>query len=54
MIPVFLPILSAVLLALSFSSFNLGWLAWCGFIPLFIGLENKMLRLALLVAFSGE
>ncbi|PIQ84871.1 MAG: apolipoprotein N-acyltransferase [Candidatus Omnitrophica bacterium CG11_big_fil_rev_8_21_14_0_20_43_6] len=51
MIPVFLPILSAVLLALSFSSFNLGWLAWCGFIPLFIGLENKMLRLALLVAF---
>ena len=39
-----LVILAAVLLSLSFSSFNLWVFAWCAFIPLFIALENKSLR----------
>jgi len=51
MIPVVLSISSALLLALSFSSFNLWLFAWCGFIPLFIALENKSLRGAFTVAF---
>lgn len=48
---VILSILAAVLLSLSFSSFNLWLFAWCGFIPLFIALENKSLRQALMIAF---
>ncbi|MCX5699256.1 MAG: apolipoprotein N-acyltransferase [Candidatus Omnitrophica bacterium] len=58
---VILPILTSILLALSFSSFsavdgsafggNLWLFAWCGFIPLFIALENKSLRQACLAAF---
>ena len=44
-------ILAAVLLSLSFASFNLWLFAWCGFIPLFIALENKSLRLAFMTAF---
>ena len=51
MIVVSLSILAAVLLSLSFSSFNLWLFAWCGFIPLFIALENKSLRQAFLIAF---
>lgn len=39
--PLALIILSAVLLSLSFSSFNLGVLAWVGLVPLFLALENK-------------
>jgi len=46
-----LSILAAVLLSLSFSSFNLWLFAWCGFIPLFIALENKSLRQAFFIAF---
>ena len=46
-----LAILSAILLSLSFSSFNLWLFAWCGFIPLFIALENKSLRLTFIIAF---
>jgi len=41
MIQVILSILSAVLLSLSFSSFNLWLFTWLGFIPLFISLERK-------------
>ncbi|MDO8489682.1 MAG: apolipoprotein N-acyltransferase, partial [Candidatus Omnitrophota bacterium] len=48
---IFLSLLSGLFLSLSFSSFNLGLLAWCGFIPLFIALENKSLRQAFLIAF---
>jgi len=48
---VILPILGAVLLSLSFSSFNLWLFAWCGFIPLFIALENKSLRQTFVIAF---
>ena len=48
---VILPILAAVLLSLSFASFNLWLFAWCGFIPLFIALENKSLRQAFLITF---
>jgi len=41
MIQVILSILAAVLLSLSFSSFNLWLFAWIGFVPLFISLEKK-------------
>ena len=44
-------ILAAVLLSFSFASFNLWIFAWCGFVPLFIALENKTLRRALIIAF---
>jgi apolipoprotein N-acyltransferase len=46
-----LSILAALLLSLSFSGFNLWLFAWCGFIPLFIALENKSLRQAFWIAF---
>ena len=48
---VILSILAAVLLSLSFASFNFWLFAWCGFIPLFIALENKSLRQAFWIAF---
>jgi len=51
MIVASLSILAAVLLSLSFTSFNLWLFAWCGFIPLFIALENKSLRQAFVLAF---
>jgi apolipoprotein N-acyltransferase len=51
MIPAALTILSALLLSLSFASFNLWPLAWCAFVPLFIALENKSLRFCLLAGF---
>jgi apolipoprotein N-acyltransferase len=51
MIPVALPILSALLLALSFSSFNLGLFAWLGLVPLFIVLESQSLRRAFFIAY---
>ena len=46
-----LSIIAAVLLSLSFSSFNLWQFGWCGFIPLFIALENKSLRRSFIVAY---
>jgi apolipoprotein N-acyltransferase len=49
---VILSILTAALLSLSFSSFNFWLFAWCGFIPLFIALENKSLRQAFWIAFG--
>ncbi|MDD5130066.1 MAG: apolipoprotein N-acyltransferase [Candidatus Omnitrophica bacterium] len=54
---VILSIFAAALLSLSFSSFSVFgaslWLfAWCGFIPLFIALENKSLRQAMFIALS--
>lgn len=48
---VILPILSAFLLSLSFSSFNLWLFAWCGFLPLFIALEKKSLRQSFIIAY---
>jgi apolipoprotein N-acyltransferase len=51
MIPAGLAILAAVLLSLSFFNFNLWIFAWCGFIPLFIALENKSWRRAFMLAF---
>jgi len=48
---VILSILSAILLSLSFSSFNLWIFAWCGFVPLLMALENKSLRQSFLVAY---
>ncbi len=44
-------ILAAVLLSLSFSSFNLWLFGWCGFIPLFFALENKSLRRSFITAY---
>lgn len=49
--PVVLAILSAVLLALSFSSLNFGLFAWFSLIPLFIALEQKSLVRAFLIAY---
>jgi len=46
-----LSILAAVLLSLSFSSFNLWLFGWCGFIPLFVALENKSLRQSFITAY---
>lgn len=46
-----LSIIAAVLLSLSFSSFNPGILSWFGFIPLLIALENKSLGKSFLMAF---
>ncbi len=51
MIAVILSLIAAVLLSFSFASFNLWLLAWCGFVPLLIGLENKTLRQAFLISF---
>ena len=48
---IILSILSAVLLSLSLSSFNLWQLGWCGFIPLFAALENKSLRQSWVLAY---
>jgi len=58
---VILAIVGAVLLSFSFSSFsavggsasggNFWLFAWCGFIPLFIALENKTLRQSFAIAF---
>jgi len=46
-----LSIIAAVLLSLSFSSFNLWQFGWCGFIPLFIALENKSLHRSFIIAY---
>lgn len=46
-----LAIVAAVLLSFSFSSFNIWLFAWCGFIPLFIALENKSLRQSFIIAY---
>jgi apolipoprotein N-acyltransferase len=46
-----LVVLAAVLLSLSFSSFNFWIFAWCGFIPLFIALENKSLSQSFKIAY---
>ncbi len=46
-----LPFITAVLLSLSLSSFNLWFLAWLGFIPLLIALENKTLRQSFIISY---
>ncbi|MDD5464792.1 MAG: apolipoprotein N-acyltransferase [Candidatus Omnitrophica bacterium] len=46
-----LPVLAAVLLSLSFSSFNLWLFGWWAFIPLFFALENKSLRRSFITAY---
>jgi apolipoprotein N-acyltransferase len=58
---IFLSLLSGLFLSFSFSSFsavggsayggNLWLFAWCGFIPLFIALENKSLRQSFIIAY---
>ncbi|MFH0828152.1 MAG: apolipoprotein N-acyltransferase [Candidatus Omnitrophota bacterium] len=47
----FLTVLSAILLALSFPRFNLEFLAWFAFIPLFFAAENASLRKAFFLFF---
>ena len=46
---IFPAIVSGVLLALAFCSFNLGFLAWFGFVPVFLALKDKTLRQAFLL-----
>jgi len=48
---IFLCILSAGLLILSFPKFNLEFLAWVGFVPLFFALKNKSKAKAFLLAY---
>jgi len=43
---IFQAIGSGVLLALAFSSFNLGFLAWFGFVPVFLALKDTSLKKA--------
>ncbi|MFA5144728.1 MAG: apolipoprotein N-acyltransferase [Candidatus Omnitrophota bacterium] len=47
----FLCLLSAILLILSFPPFNLEFLAWFGFVPVFFALNNKSGRQAFLLFF---
>jgi apolipoprotein N-acyltransferase len=44
-------LLSALLLILSFPKFNLEFLAWVGFVPLFLALENKSKSKAFLLSY---
>ena len=44
-------ILSGILLALAFPSFNLEWLAWFAFVPLFFALKDKRPARAFLLSF---
>jgi len=53
MISTLLVALSAGLLALSFSSFNLWIFAWCAFIPFFFALRNKGRLRAFFIAYLG-
>ena len=48
---IFLSFLSGLFLSFSFSSFNLWQFGWCGFVPLFIALENKSLRQSFILAY---
>jgi apolipoprotein N-acyltransferase len=47
MIRIFLAILSAILLILSFPNFDLGFLAWIGLVPLFLAIRGKSLKVTL-------
>ena len=47
----FLSSLSAILLILSFPGFNLEFLAWFGFVPVFFALNNKSLKQAFFLFF---
>lgn len=48
---IILPIISAVLLTLSFPDFNFEGLAWFGFVPLFFAIENKRPFKAFLISY---
>jgi len=48
---IFLSFLSSALLSLSFSSFSPWILAWVGFLPLLLALENKSLRQSFFIAY---
>lgn len=48
---VFLPIIAAILLILSYPRFNLEFLAWVALIPLFFALENKSLKRRFIVGY---
>jgi apolipoprotein N-acyltransferase len=47
MIGILLSILSALLLTLSFPTFDLNFLAWIGLVPLFLAIKDKSLKTAL-------
>jgi len=54
--PVSLPelfccVLSAALLTLSLPNYNLGFLAWCGFVPLFLVIETKPIWKAFILSY---
>jgi apolipoprotein N-acyltransferase len=48
-----LALLSSTLLSLSFSSFNLSFLAWIGLVPLFLSLKNKTPKQAFIISYAG-
>ena len=50
-IGIFLTLSSAVLLTLSFPTFDLGFLAWFGLVPFFIAVKGKSLRMALTLSY---
>ena len=51
MIRIFLAILSAILLILSFPNFDLGFLAWVGLVPFFLAIRGKSLRVVLVLSY---
>jgi apolipoprotein N-acyltransferase len=48
---IILLLLSSILLSLSFSSFNISFLAWIGLIPFFISLRNKNLKQSFVLSY---
>ena len=51
MIRIFLAILSALLLTLSFPNFDLGFLAWIGLVPFFLAIRGKSLKTVLRLSY---
>jgi apolipoprotein N-acyltransferase len=46
-----LAILSAFLLLLAFPTFDMGWLAWLGLVPLFVAISGRSAKSAFLLSY---